>query len=190
MYVLLTALSVAFVAYQFVQAIRLIYFHPLSTFPGPKLWIAFPIIRHLYQCHGTFDQKLLKFHSRFGEVVRFSDDSLSFTTAQAWKDIYGYGHGHTQWPKQSFAPPGAPASIFFSNDKDHARMRKALGHAFSEQALRLQEDLIKGYVDQLIKGLREEAEAGKVIDATMWYNLTTFDISQSPKSIPSITNTY
>lgn len=179
MYPVLLALSIIFVLYQIVQAIRLIYFHPLSHFPGPKVWIAFPIIRHLYSCRGTFDQKLVKFHSQYGEVVRFSDTYLSFASAQAWKDIYGYGHGHTQWPKQSFAPPQAPPSIFFSNDKDHARFRRALGHAFSEGALRQQEDLIKGYLDLLINALREEAEAGRVIDATMYYNLTTFDISQS-----------
>lgn len=174
---LLTALGVVFITYQFLQAVRLVYFHPLSHFPGPKFWIAFPIIRHLYQCHGTFDQKLTKFHSRYGDVVRFSDNSLSFNTAQAWKDIYGYGHGHNQWPKHSFAPPGAPPSILFSNDKDHARFRRALGYAFSEGALRQQEDLIKGYVNLLIKGLREEADAGNSVDATMYYNLATFDIS-------------
>lgn len=179
MYVVLTIFGITFVVYQIVEIFRLLYFHPLSSFPGPKLWIAFPIIRHFHQCCGTFDRRLLRFHSQYGEVVRFTDNSLSLTTAQAWKDIYGYGHGHTQWPKQSFAPPGAPSNILFSNDKDHARFRRALGHAFSEGALRLQEDLIKGYVDLLIKGLREEAEAGRNIDATMWYNLTTFDIGQS-----------
>lgn len=178
MYTLLTVLGVTFVIHQIVDAIRLVYFHPLSSFPGPRLWIVFPITRHIYSCSGILDRKLMQFHTQYGEVVRFSDDSLSFTTAQAWKDIYGYGHGHTQWPKQSFAPPGGPSSIFFSDDKDHARFRRTLSHAFSEQALRLQEDLIKGYLDILIKSLREEAEAGKVIDATMWYNLTTFDISQ------------
>lgn len=179
MYLTLIALGITFVVYQIVQAIRLVYFHSLSSFPGPKLWIAFPITRHIYACSGVLDRKLMQFHSQYGEVVRFCDDSLSFTTAQAWKDIYGYGHGHTQWPKRSFAPPGGPASIFFSDDKDHARFRRTLSHAFSEQALRLQEDLIKGYVDLLIKSLREEADADKVIDATMWYNLTTFDIGQS-----------
>lgn len=180
MYLPLTILVVVSIVYHFVQAIRRLYFHPLSAFPGPKTWIAFPIIRYIYQCLGTFDQRIQKFHSQYGEVVRFTDDALSFTTAQAWRDIYGYGHGYTQWEKITFTPPGAPPSIVFSDDKDHARFRRALGHAFSDGALRLQEDLIKGYVDLLITGLKDVAESAKPVgDLSMWYNLTTFDISKS-----------
>lgn len=69
-------------------------------------------------------------------------------------------------------------NIIFSNDVEHARFRKALAPAFSEQSLRLQEDLIKGYVDMLIATLREEADKEQNVDMTMWYNLTTFDISK------------
>lgn len=168
---------VAYIAYQLVLIVRSIYFHPLARFRGPKLWIAFPLIRYLMQARGTFDKHLLKFHAQYGEVVRFDQDSLSFTTAQAWKDIYGYGHGPTQWPKVEFRPPGATPNILLSNDADHSRFRKALSWSFSDQALRLQENLIQNYVDVLINALREEAGAGKNVDMTMWYNLTTFDIS-------------
>lgn len=171
----------AFFAQQLYIAVYNLYFHPLASFPGPKSWIAFPVLRYIAQCRGIFDQQMVRYHRYYGDVVRFDDGALSFATAQAWKDIYGYGHGQNQWPKQEFRPPGATDHILFSNDANHARFRKALSHAFSEQALRLQEDLIKGYVDMLIAGLREEAEHGKQVDMTMWYNLTTFDISMSPR---------
>lgn len=167
-----------FAIYQVVSIVYLIWFHPLSSFKGPKLWIAFPVLRHVYACFGTLDRQILKFHQQYGEVVRYTDDSLSFATAQAWKDIYGYGHGSKQWPKREFRPPGATEHIIFSNDENHARFRRALAHSFSEQSLRLQEDIIKGYVDMLISSLREEAEQTKTVDMTMWYNLTTFDISE------------
>ena len=166
----------AFVIYQINGAIQNIYYHPLSKFPGYRPWIAFPVLRYISQARGTFDQDLKRFHTRYGPVVRFSVNSMSFTTAQAWKDIYGYGHGQNQWPKLEFRPPGATSNILFSNDADHAKFRKALAHAFSEGSLRLQEDLIKGYVDQLIVGLRQRVEAGDDVDMMMWYNLTTFDI--------------
>ncbi|KAK5074111.1 hypothetical protein LTR64_006745 [Lithohypha guttulata] len=173
---LVVAAVAAYTGYQIFGAIYNIYFHPLASFPGPKLWIAFPVLRRIFAATGNLDRELIKFHQRFGEVVRFTDDSLSFTTAQAWKDIYGYGHGSKQWPKEEFRPPGSVNNILFCNDVEHARFRKALAPAFSEQSLRLQEDLIKGYVDILIASLREEADKGQNADMTMWYNLTTFDI--------------
>lgn len=168
----------AFIVQQLYGAIYNLYFHPLASFPGPKLWIAFPVLRYIFQCQGTFDQRMVKYHHYFGDVVRFDDCTLSFATAQAWKEIYGYGHGQHQWPKLEFRPPGATDHILFSNDANHARFRKALSHAFSEQALRLQENLIKSYVDMLIAALHEEAENDRKVDMTMWYNLTTFDISE------------
>lgn len=174
------AVTGALVVQQLYIVIYNLYFHPLASFPGPKLWIAFPVLRYIAQCRGTFDQLMVQYHRYYGEVVRFDNDTLSFTTAQAWKDIYGYGHGQNQWPKQNFGRAKAVDHIISANDVNHARYRRSLSHAFSEQALRLQEDLIKGYVDMLIDSLREEAENDRNVDMTMWYNLTTFDISMTP----------
>lgn len=178
---ILLVFPVIFLTHQLAIAIYNLYFHPLARagFRGPKLWIAFPILRYIAQCRGKMDESFVRFHRRYGDIVRFQNDGLSFSTAQAWKDIYGYGHGSTQWPKQEFRPPGGISNILFSNDVDHARFRRALGHAFSDRALGQQEPLIKSYVDQLIRGLGEEAKEGRSADMTMWYNLATFDISTS-----------
>lgn len=176
--IFLTAIVLS-VAYILCGALYNIYLHPLASFSGPKLWIAFPLLRYLSGCFGTFDKHMQRFHAHYGEVVRFSDDSLSFTTAEAWKDIYGHGHGPTQWPKLEFRPPGQPPNIVYSDDVDHARFRKALSSAFSDQTLRLQEGLIKGYVDMLIEALKEEAVFRRATDLAKWYNLTTFDISKT-----------
>ena len=62
-------------------------------------------------------------------------------------------------------------------DKDHARMRRCLNHAFSEQALRSQESIITGYITLMISKLHARAESQTAIDATRWMNATTFDIT-------------
>ena len=174
-----------FVVNEFRIAIYNLYLHPLKRYPGPKLWIAFPLFRYISACRGDFDSKMVKAHQKYGSVVRFCDDSLSFTTAQAWDDIYGHGHGQNQWPKQEFRPPGAEHNILFSDDKHHAIFRKALAHSFSQKALNLQEGLIKKYVDTLIHALREEVKNKRPVDMTMWYNLTAFDISKSRDQVLS-----
>jgi cytochrome P450 len=55
-------------------------------------------------------------------------------------------------------------------------MRRLLAHAFSERALRGQEDIMKRYMDLLITKLRGHASKGEAVDLVKWYNFTTFDI--------------
>ena len=67
-------------------------------------------------------------------------------------------------------------SILLANDADHARHRRLLSHAFSEKALRGQEDIMDHYISLLIRKIKPQASAGMSVDLTRWYNFTTFDI--------------
>ena len=64
------------------------------------------------------------------------------------------------------------------NDADHSRARRLLAHAFSDNALRGQEDILTHYFNLLVSKLRQQIDSpneGKV-DMVAWYNFTTFDI--------------
>jgi cytochrome P450 len=50
------------------------------------------------------------------------------------------------------------------DDADHARFRKSLSHAFSEKSLRSQENLIKHYIDMLMRKLKVVASYGDKTD--------------------------
>lgn len=65
-----------------------------------------------------------------------------------------------------------------SNDVDHSRIRRLLSHAFSDSALREQEELITSYLDLFIKKLHQQilGTAQGKINLVQWYNFTTFDI--------------
>jgi cytochrome P450 len=63
-----------------------------------------------------------------------------------------------------------------SNDADHTRIRRLLNHAFSDSALRNQEDIINAYITLFIKKLQPKAEAGTPVDIMRYLNFTTFDI--------------
>ena len=78
-------------------------------------------------------------------------------------------HSRTQIAHQNL--PG-------SNDADHSRYRKLLAHAFSDAALRSQEAILTSYFDLLIDKLKGQIDgpAQGLVDLTMWYNLTTFDM--------------
>ncbi|KAI8933199.1 hypothetical protein NX059_009836 [Plenodomus lindquistii] len=64
-----------------------------------------------------------------------------------------------------------------ASDADHAKIRRPLNHAFSQQALRSQEVIINSYVTLLITRLHKYAAANTPVDLVRWLNFTTFDIT-------------
>lgn len=168
----------AFVGLRIVQgAFRIIYnlyFHPLSRYPGPKLWAAFNVASTLSRMGGRFDSQIVEQHRKYGEVVRIGTNELSFISPAAWKDIYGHGHAELR----KYFPPNAvnPNQIIAADSSNHFRMRRAMLPAFSEKALAQQERLVRIYVDLFIQRLSECAHAGLPADMARWYNLTTFDL--------------
>lgn len=67
-----------------------VFLHPLRNFPGPKLWAATRFPWCWYQYNGTLNQRLLELHTKYGHTVRIAPNELSFTTAEAWKAVYGH----------------------------------------------------------------------------------------------------
>lgn len=129
---------------------------------------------------GELDWKLQSFHSKYGPVVRFSPGELSFTTEEAWRDIYRHKPSPLikdpiVYNSVKMGADGA-TSIFNADHDSHVRIRKQLGHAFSEKALREQEPRLKSYVDLLILKLRGVAESQQPTDIVRWFNYTTFDL--------------
>ncbi|KAH7026785.1 cytochrome P450 [Macrophomina phaseolina] len=73
---------------------------------------------------------------------------------------------------------GEDTLITTASAADHGRLRKIFSNAFSDRALKLQEPLIKKYVDQLISNIHRLAKEDKDVklDMVKQYNFTTFDI--------------
>ncbi|KAJ5291069.1 hypothetical protein N7478_000320 [Penicillium angulare] len=160
-----------------------LYFSPLSSFPGPRLWAFSYIPLQLSVLRGQNHLDVTALHDRYGPVVRISPTEMAFNTPQAFRDIYGYRSGGC-FPKDRsrYITPanGVDHLVSAVDNAAHARQRRLLSHAFSDHALRDQEGLIRGYVDTLISKLRTEVEK-KGIDASLdiknWMNYTTFDIT-------------
>ncbi|KAL0262351.1 hypothetical protein SLS55_003797 [Diplodia seriata] len=146
----LGAAALLLISYAIGSAIYNIYFHPLHNFPGPKLAAASKIPYALNRCRGLQSKWTKAMHDKYGEVVRLAPDQLSFTSVEAWRDIYGH--------------------------KDHARHRRLLAHAFSDKALREQEPLINKYVSLLVAKLSDVTQSALAVDMVRMYNYCTFDI--------------
>ena len=69
-------------------------------------------------------------------------------------------------------------SMYIAGDKDHARTRKILNHAFSPEALRSQEPLLLDHVQELMQALECERLSNEkgIVDLEKWFSWVAFDI--------------
>lgn len=155
-----------------------IFLHPLRSYPGPKWWAAFRFPYIYNQFKGRLPIRVKALHKQYGPVVRIAPNELAYTSAAAWKDIYGFRTGQSQNPKDLQVLPapheGQAVNIIRANDVEHGRLRRLISHAFSARALEDQQPLILSYVDLLIQRLKENSAQPQ--DMVAWYNWTTFDI--------------
>ncbi|KAB2578929.1 Cytochrome p450 protein [Lasiodiplodia theobromae] len=168
-------------AYAIGGAIYNVYFHPLRKFPGPKLAAASKIPFCLNRCRGLQNKWAKEMHDKYGEVVRLAPDQVSFTSVEAWKDIYGHkvgGKGGMSKDLRFYGPDSAGFNgIIRANDEDHTRQRRLLAHAFSDKALREQEPMLNKYVSLLVEKLGDVARMPDgSVDMVRMLNYTTFDI--------------
>ncbi|KAK7982106.1 Cytochrome P450 monooxygenase alt3 [Apiospora saccharicola] len=163
-----------------------IFLHPLRAYPGPKVWAASRLPWIITSLRGDLAWSLLALHERYGPVVRIAPDELSYTGAgDAWKKIYGR-RGPDEFVKcldgraiagSNIRATAANGIISAPHDK-HARLRRAVAPAFSERALREQEDCLQLYTGKLMEQLRRccrDVGSGPQ-DMQRWYSLFAFDV--------------
>ncbi|KAF1992814.1 putative RNA polymerase II mediator complex component Srb8 [Amniculicola lignicola CBS 123094] len=167
-------------------AIRRIWFHPLSRFPGPKLWAATRVPYIISLLRGTLNQKMADFHAKYGDVVRLAPNELSFGCEEAWRDIYMYRPGHKETKKDArwyLAPRNAPQNIVTTTDIHvRARMRRLLAPSFNDQSLSKQSPVLEHYAELVLERLksiverRPKGQDSITINMLNWINFYTMDI--------------
>ncbi|CAH0027348.1 unnamed protein product [Clonostachys rhizophaga] len=164
------------------KAIFNVFFHPLRSYPGPWYRAASRLPYSISIFRGSVTHRVQKLHEKYGQVVRIAPDSLSYTSSQAWPDVYGLKQSQRRGnlpkdPKFYVKPPGSIDTISTANDADHRRLRRLQAHAFSEKALALQESYLQRYTGKFITCLEKEAsQSGGVVDIVKWVNFLTTDL--------------
>ncbi|KAK5651518.1 hypothetical protein OQA88_11972 [Cercophora sp. LCS_1] len=173
------------ITYQALVVAYNLFFHPLRKFPGPILQRASYIPWAVRHVKGRQALETHKLHEKYGPVVRITPNHLSFTDAQAFKDIYGHmtgnKSGHAEMSKTiPFNRPfdDVPDSIVNASRDKHAHIRRALSHSFSDSSMRQQENIMVKHIDLLLQKLHEKCAEGRTtLNIEEWYNWTTFDIT-------------
>lgn len=163
-----------------------IYFHPLSIFPGPKLSAASRLPFSKATLRGGLIYYIDSIHRQYGPIVRIAPNELTIIEAKAWTDVYAHRPQLPKAPATLIRPLNGIHSLFSADDANHQRMRKVLGYAFSERALKEQEPIIQSYIDALMQKLRARCAVEPMslslstvstsIDAAKTFYFVTLDI--------------
>lgn len=155
-----------------------IFLHPLSRYPGPKLYAASGIpYTWKTSVSGQMARDTIALHKRYGPIMRIGPNSLAVDGSIGFPQIFQHRPGKLEWPKQrGFFHKGDEMSLIGGTDDNHRRLRRQLNHAFSDSSMYEQEPVVKQYIDLLCARLGEHAATGETFDIVRWFNFMTFDI--------------
>lgn len=141
-------------------------FHPLANYPGPffaKLSSLYSV-RHAVK--GSRHTDLYDLHLRHGVFVRYGPNHISINSASALEQIYGQ---KANVQKSSWCSSFYSVSIFNAIDKNvHARKRRVMSQAFSDQALRGMEPHILSTIRHWCNGLGKNEDQRTILPAGEW----------------------
>ncbi|GME42318.1 cytochrome P450 [Neofusicoccum parvum] len=172
-------LALSCVSYSYIRA----YFF-LRGFNGPFL----AKLSNFWQLWDTLVDlerpPLQHVHAEYGKAVRIGPDVLSFSSADAARDIY-YGVGR-DWPKSeayrvmgTFTRGAADEILFSSTNKPwHDNIRRCVNAAYSMGSIRQYEAIVDSKVDVLVEQLQKRfADQGnRAFDATEWFCFFSTDV--------------
>ncbi|TGO14403.1 hypothetical protein BTUL_0053g00020 [Botrytis tulipae] len=149
--VIITALSGLVILLTISYVIYQTKFHPLARYPGPLLAKFSSIYAAYHTICGTMHTNLYDLHQKHGEFVRFGPDHISINSASALEQIYNH---KANVQKSSWYRVFYGLSIFNIVDKEvHARKKRVMTQAFSDQAVRTMEPHISSAIRDWCTGL-------------------------------------
>ncbi|KAI1332501.1 isotrichodermin C-15 hydroxylase [Xylariaceae sp. FL0255] len=168
-------------AYAVGLAVYRVFFHPLAKYPGPFLAKITDAHQGYHAWKGDRHLQYWRMHERYGKIVRFGPNSVSFNSNGALKDIYGF---KSNVRKAAFYDAFAHPVPNTHNTRDktvHARRRRVLSQAFSDSAMKEMERYIlanvRSFCEQVGLGASDERKGWTVAkNMSDWCNYLAFDI--------------
>ncbi|KAI1803057.1 cytochrome P450 [Daldinia bambusicola] len=172
--------SLAFI-YGIALVIYRIFFHPLAKYPGPFIAKITDAYQLYHAWKGDRHLEFWRLHEKYGKVVRFGPNSVSFNSNTALKDIYGF---KSNVRKAEFYDAFVHPASNTHNTRDkalHARKRRVLSQAFSDGAVKEMERYIlanvRSFCEQIGLGASDEKKGWTVAkNMADWCNYLAMDI--------------
>lgn len=169
------------------------YFGPLSKIPGSKIWAVTDLAYVYYFSKKVAPFEISKMHQKYGRVIRTGPNTVSTIDPASWNIICGQ-QTTKRFQKANYGKldqNSEARNLINANDADHARQRKLINHAFSEKALKDQEEIMNSYQDTLIAKLMAMARTerdGAEVNLTTWMEYVVRDLmTPIPRIYPVLT---
>ncbi|CBF85400.1 cytochrome P450 [Aspergillus nidulans FGSC A4] len=148
-----------------IRALYLLYRHPLSSVPGPKLaactslWLAY----HTYI--GDECSTLFALHQRYGPVLRIAPNDVDIASGDAIEPIYLARGGFPKTPVYSKFDIDGHSTIFSTLTlPERASRAKAVAPLFSTASIRNSQERLLEVVDDFVDRLRQGAQSGRPVN--------------------------
>lgn len=177
------SLQIGFVAIAFLVGIIAynLWFHPLAKIPGPVLARISSLPSFYHACKGDRHIWIWQNFQLYGDTFRAAPNLVLFNNSRAYVDIYGprantcRSNFYSAWRRHN-------KDIHVMNQTPldlHARERKLLNLAFTEQSLKASGPIIVRHVDRWIELLCEGSGPegwSPTRNMAEWVDFLTFDI--------------
>lgn len=156
-----------------------IFFHPLSSVPGPflarvsKLYIIWQVRK------GRSDLLYPSLHAKYGPIVRIAPNQVCVCDGEAIRLAYSAGTRFTKgsWYQVAAAPKeGSEEGLDLlteTNIEKYRMQRRAIGPAYSIQGMEKHEDVLAKYLETFIERLK--GLEGKEVDLAVWTHIYALD---------------
>ncbi|KAL7619359.1 hypothetical protein AAE478_009896 [Parahypoxylon ruwenzoriense] len=178
---LVSGVSALVLVYIIGLVVYRLFFHPLAKYPGPLIAKITDAYQLYHAWKGDRHLEFWRMHQRYGRIVRFGPNSVSFDSNGALKDIYGF---RSNVRKAEFYDAFVHPAPNTHNTRDkvmHARKRRVLSQGFSDAAVKEMEKYIlanvRSFCEQIGSGASQERKGWTVAkNMADWCNYLAMDI--------------
>ncbi|KAF4629400.1 hypothetical protein G7Y89_g8747 [Cudoniella acicularis] len=166
--------------YTVARCTYLLYFHPLSKYPGPRIAAVSNIWYGYHWLSGRYPWAIDNVLRKYGDVVRIAPNELVFLTPQATIDIFSPNQkGLETWVKTDFNNRGDDLGgiIWEQDPARHHQVLKKIAPGFSKRSMRAMEPLVHQYIDYFVERMQELGNAPEGVGLVQWTNWLAMDLS-------------
>ncbi|QDS73397.1 hypothetical protein FKW77_007765 [Venturia effusa] len=184
------AIVCVLVVYGLVIPLYRVTYHPLANYPGPLWYRVSSWPSALRIGSGDWHLELHRLHQKYGDVVRWAPDALSFRSVQALHDIYASRDTNmikTGWTDANVGLNNGKFNIVSCSDrKTHAQRRYLLAQALNDTNFRKAEPYILLCVRSLCAIIKSADRGSELydekeqwtgsLDIGYWSSMMTIDV--------------
>lgn len=163
-----------------IVVVRRLYFHPLSTYPGTSLGIAFPTWYKLYRNftrRGKFLFGIEQLHKQYGPVVRSGTNDLHVNDPDVYLEITRIGSRFRKDPRFYDRISFRNTSLGFLDPYQHRARQTVLANAaFSPKKVHDLATLVEGKVARLVDRFASDSTIGTPVNIHKAMKALSMDI--------------